>query len=126
MHLGEFEAGELRRRAAVGDPILQRVWEDQRWDHIPGAEPDEAFTVRVRRAIERIAAEHADGTVAAFTHGGVIGKAMQLATGSAPFAFISADNASITHLVVTEERWVVRAWNDTGHLSDRFTAEPLI
>lgn len=124
VHLGEFEGGELRRRAAEGDPIMGQVWDDERWDHIPGAEPDDDFTARVRDAIIRIAAEHADGTVAVFTHGGVIGKVMQLATRSRPFAFVGADNASITHLVVMEGRWLVRAWNDTGHLSARFTAEP--
>lgn len=124
VHLGEFEGGEYRRRAAEGDPVMSRVWADQRWDHIPGAEPDADFTTRVRAAVERIAAAHPDGTVAAFTHGGVIGKVMQLATASRPFAFVGADNASITHLVVLPDRWLVRAWNDTGHLSPRFTSEP--
>lgn len=124
VHLGELEGGEFRRRVAEGDPLMERVFTDQRWDHIPGAERDEDFTARVRGAIERIAAEHADGTVAVFTHGGVIGKVMQLATESRPFAFVGADNASITHLVVMGDRWLVRAWNDTGHLAARFTAEP--
>ena len=124
VHLGEFEGGEYRRRAAEGDPTMQRVFTDERWDHIPGAERDEDFTARVRGAIERLATDHADGTVAVFTHGGVIGKVMQLATGCRPFAFVGADNASITHLVVMGDRWLVRAWNDTGHLSPRFTAEP--
>lgn len=124
VHLGEFEGGEYRRRAAEGDPVMVRVYTDQRWDHIPGAEPDADFTARVRGAVERLAAAHPDSTVAAFTHGGVIGKIMQLATDARPFAFIGADNASITHLVVMGDRWVVRAWNDTGHLSNRFTAEP--
>ena len=124
VHLGQFEGGEYRRRAAEGDPTMQKVFTDQRWDHIPGAERDEDFTTRVRGAVERLAAHHADGTVAVFTHGGVIGKVMQLATGAQPFAFVGADNASITHLVVMGDRWLVRAWNDTGHLSARFTAEP--
>lgn len=123
VHLGAFEGGEYRRRAAEGDPILQRVWEQQSWDPIPDAERDAGFTGRVRAAIERIAAAHPDGIVVAFTHGGVIGKVMQLATGSEPFAFLGADNASITHIVVAEGRWTVRAWNDTGHLTPRFTAE---
>lgn len=124
VHLGAFEGGEYRRRVAEGDPILQRVWEEQSWDPIPDAERDAAFTGRVRAAIERIATAHPDGTVVAFTHGGVIGKVLQLATGSQPFAFLGADNASITHIVVAEGRWTVRAWNDTGHLSPRFSAEP--
>lgn len=124
VHLGEFEGGEYRRRAAEGDPVMQRVWEEQSWDPIPGAEPDEAFTRRVRDAIERIAAAHPDGAVAVFTHGGVIAKVMQLATGARPFAFLGADNASVTHVVVMRDGWAVRAWNDTGHLGDRFTSEP--
>ena len=124
VHLGDFEGGEYRRRAAEGDPSIQRVFAEERWDHIPGAERDEDFTARVRGAVERIARAHADGTVAVFTHGGVIGKVMQLATGARPFAFVGADNASITHVVVTPERWMVRAWNDTGHLAARFTSEP--
>ena len=40
------------------------------------------------------------------------------ATDSAPFAFLGADNASISKLVVTEERWVLRGYNDIAHLSD--------
>ena len=128
VHLGEFEGGELRRRAAEGDPIMVQVFTEQRWDPIPGAEHDEEFTARVRGAIERIAAAHPDAAVAVFTHGGVIAKVMELATGAAPFAFIGTDNASITHVVVTDERWTVRSWNDTGHLGARFTAEaqPLV
>lgn len=124
VHLGEFEGGEYRRRAAEGDPIMMRVWEQQSWDPIPGAEPDEAFTRRVRSAIERIAAAHPDRAVAVFTHGGVIAKVMQLATGARPFSFVGADNASITHIVVSDAGWAVRAWNDTGHLGDRFTTDP--
>ena len=45
-----------------------------------------------------------------------------------PWAFIGADNASISHVVVTDGRWVVRRFNDTTHLDDRLTvqAAPLI
>lgn len=71
---------------------------------------------RVRGAIERIAAAHPDQRVAVFTHGGIIATIMHLATGSQPFAFLGADNASLTHLVVLPNRWVVRRFNDTGHL----------
>ena len=56
-----------------------------------------------------------------FTHGGVIGTIMALATGSRRFAFIGADNASITHLVVAADRWIVRRFNDTGHLGTDLT-----
>ena len=59
-----------------------------------------------------------------FTHGGVIGQIMSEATGARPFAFTGSDNCGITHIVVTPEQWVVRAWNDTGHLASRFTNDP--
>jgi 2,3-bisphosphoglycerate-dependent phosphoglycerate mutase len=59
-----------------------------------------------------------------FTHGGVIGMLVSLATGGRPFAFISADNASITHLVVPGERWILRRFNDTGHLGTDLDRPP--
>ena len=51
-----------------------------------------------------------------FSHGGVIGHALALASDSRPFVFIHADNASISQLVVTRRRWLVRRFNDTAHL----------
>ena len=54
-------------------------------------------------------------------HGGVIGTIMNLATGSTGFSFTGADNASISHLVITPERWIVRCYNDTTHLRSRFS-----
>jgi probable phosphoglycerate mutase len=81
----------------------------------------------VRASIERIAAAHPDQRVAVFTHGGVIGQIVSMATGSRPFSFIDADNGSITQLVVTGDRWIIRRFNDTAHLHPAFTvrAEPL-
>lgn len=122
--LGELEGGAFRQRAAEGDPVLQQVWEQQRWDVIPGAEPDEVFSDRIRGAIGGIAERHPDQTVVAFVHGGVIGRVMHLATQCLPFAFIGTDNAAICHLVVHGDRWIVRSWNDTAHLSPRFTTDP--
>ncbi len=124
VHLGDWEGGEFRKRAAEMDPAVVEMWQTQRWDALPGAENDEAFAERVKRGIERIAAAHPDETVAVFTHGGVIGRIMAEASGSRPFAFNGSDNCGITHLVVHEDRWIVRAWNDTGHLANRFTNEP--
>jgi len=126
--LGDWEGGEFRRRIADGDPIAQLMYVEQRWDVIPGGEPAHQFENRVRRGIELIAAEHPDELVVAVVHGGVIGQVMNIATGSAGFAFTGADNASISHVVVDGDRWVVRCWNDTSHLSPTFSAapEPLI
>ena len=124
VHLGEWEGGEFRKRAADHDPLILRMWEEQRWDVIPGAEQGEVFSARVRAGVERIAGKHPDETVAVFTHGGVIGQIMAEATGAQGFAFTGSDNCGITHIVVTPDRWFVRAWNDTGHLGSRFTADP--
>jgi 2,3-bisphosphoglycerate-dependent phosphoglycerate mutase len=124
VHLGEWEGGELRRRVADGDPIVAKMWDEQRWDVIPGAEPADEFRDRVRGAIERIAAGHADQRVAVFAHGGTIGEVLAQATDARPFAFTGADNGSISHLVVTDDRWVVRRFNDTSHLDGALTTGP--
>lgn len=85
------------------------------------SEPKDAFAARIRAAVGRIHAAHPDQRVAVFTHGGVIGRILADASGSRPFAFTAADNGSISHVVVTGERWVVRRYNDTAHLDDGFT-----
>ena len=114
--LGEWEAGLYRKMVAERHPIAQRMFAEERWDVIPGAESLVAFDGRVRAAIGRLLAAHGGQRVAAFTHGGVIGQALALATGSRPFAFNGADNASISRLIVTPDRWWVRGYNDTAHL----------
>lgn len=122
--LGEWEGGLFRIRVAERHEYAVRMWETQRWDAIPGAESTEDLAARVRAAIGRIAAAHPDGHVVVFTHGGVIGQIVSMATGSEPFAFIDADNASITQLVVTEDRWIIRRFNDTAHLHPAFSVRP--
>ena len=124
VHLGEWEGGEFRRRVAEGHPVALRLLEEERWDVIPGAEPAGAFSSRVRSGLSRVAAAHPDSIVAVFTHGGVIGELLAQATASRPFAFTGADNASISHLVVAGDRWVLRRYNDTTHLGPRFAAAP--
>jgi len=116
VHLGDWEGGVFRKNVAEGHPIALRMLAEERWDVIPGAEPADAFARRVRAAIERITAAHPGQRVAAFTHGGVIGQALALATGSSPFALTGADNASISRLVIVPGRWIVRGYNDTAHL----------
>jgi probable phosphoglycerate mutase len=118
VHLGEWEGGLFRKHLAEGHPLAVRMREEERWDVIPGAESAAALAGRVRGALERIAGAHPGGRVAVVTHGGVIGQALALATGSRPFAFSGADNASISQLVLTADRWVLRRFNDTAHLAD--------
>ncbi|PZG16844.1 histidine phosphatase family protein [Nonomuraea aridisoli] len=121
VHLGEWEGGLFRQRVAEGHPIAQRMSAEERWDVIPGAEPAAAFSERVRKVLARLAAAHPDQRIAVVTHGGVIAEALAIATGSRPFAFLGADNASVSHLVLTEARWILRRYNDTAHLTAAFT-----
>ena len=114
--LGEWEGGLLRQKAADRDPLIEKMWAVQRWDVVPGAESREVFGGRLRGAVERIAAAHPGGQIVVFSHGAAIGELLAQASGSTPFAFINADNTSISRLVVTPERWIVRGYNDTAHL----------
>jgi probable phosphoglycerate mutase len=59
-----------------------------------------------------------DQRVVVFAHGGVIGEVLAHATGSEPFTFAGADNGSVSQIVVTGQRWIVRRFNDTAHLED--------
>ena len=115
--LGEWEGGLLRQKAVDRDPLFQQVMKEQRWDLVPGAESRAVFGGRLREAVERIVAAHPGGRVLVFSHGAAIGELLAQASGAHPFAFLNVDNASISKLVVAPERWVVRGFNDTAHLS---------
>jgi 2,3-bisphosphoglycerate-dependent phosphoglycerate mutase len=116
VHLGEWEGGIFRKNVADGHPVSLQMFAEQRWDVIPGAESSAALASRVRASIERLAAAHPGQRIAAFTHGGVIGQALSLASGSRPFAFLGAENTSISRLVIVGDQWIVRGFNDTAHL----------
>jgi probable phosphoglycerate mutase len=75
----------------------------------------------VNEGITRVANAHFDERVVVVTHGGVIGQVLASATDARGFAFIGADNASISHIVVEGERIVVRRFNDTTHLEPHFS-----
>jgi probable phosphoglycerate mutase len=122
--LGDWEGGLFRRKIADQDPIAVRMYEEQRWDVIPNGEPTAAFESRVRAAIERIADAHPGELVVAFVHGGVIGQVMNIAAGTTGWRFNGADNASIHHVVVDDDRWMIRCFNDTSHLHPTFSTAP--
>jgi probable phosphoglycerate mutase len=115
VYLGEWETGLFRKKVMERDPIAVRMVEEQRWDVIPGAEPQADFAQRTRAVVERIAHAHPDQCVAVFAHGAIIGEMLSLATGSTGFAF-TPDNTGISQLVITPQRWIVRRFNDTAHL----------
>jgi 2,3-bisphosphoglycerate-dependent phosphoglycerate mutase len=121
VHLGELDGGAFRIAVHDRDPRIGEVFAQERWDVIAGAERMEDFAARTRVGIERIVAGLSPGaTVAAIVHGGVIGELCRQASGSRPFAFVHADNGSITRLVVFPGgRWSVRSFNEGGHLAGR-------
>ncbi|MEL7098456.1 MAG: histidine phosphatase family protein [Pseudomonadota bacterium] len=116
VHLGDWDGGLYRQKAAERDPVYLEMLAKQDWGVIPNAEPRAAFTARVRRGLTRIAAAHEGQRVAVVVHGGVIAAALSMATSSPPFAFQGAANGSISRLVIHNDAWSVRAFNDTSHL----------
>ena len=118
VNTGQLEGGKFRIAVAHGDPIIARLLEAERWDVIPGAEPMEVFEARVRAAAAEIVAA-GPGAAIVVTHGGVVAELCRQATGSRPFAFLNADNASITRIVfLPDGGQILRVYNDTAHLTE--------
>ena len=117
--LGDWEGGELRIRASQGDPLFFRMLEEERWDVIPNAEPMERFAERVRAGLESIVASVGrEARAVAFVHGGVIGELCRQATDSRPFAFVHADNCSVSRLLVMDGgRQLLWSFNDSTHVA---------
>lgn len=121
--LGEWEGWVFEQKFVDRDPVALEMVRLQRWDLAPGCEPLGGFARRVRSGIERIAARHVDERVVVVVHAGVIGEVLAQASGSEPWSFVGADNGSLSHLVVTRARWIVRRFNDTTHLDPRLSVE---
>ena len=118
VHLGELDGGAFRIAVRRRDPIVAEVFRAQRWDVIPGAETMEEFAARTRAGLERMVdGLRAGATIAAVVHGGVIGELCRQASGSRPFAFVHADNGSLTRLVLLREgHWWIRSFNEAAHV----------
>ncbi len=123
VHLGEWEGGLFRIKAHENHPKVVEMREHQEWGRIPGAETNAELNARVARGLSGIIERHPDQVVVVVVHGGVIGSVLSQATGSEPFAFVGADNGSISHLVAYQGRLNVRRFNDTSHLSPAISAE---
>ncbi|MEZ5269971.1 MAG: histidine phosphatase family protein [Microthrixaceae bacterium] len=85
----------------------------------PGAESWDAFQGRCVSAVERITNAHRGERVLAVVHGGVIGAVLAHVARSRNFAFVGADNSSVSEIVHIGDpidRWVLRRFNDVTHL----------
>ena len=90
-------------------------------EFIPGAEPELAFTHRIRAALAAVRKVHAEGDVAVVAHGGVfrtyLADLLQASMGSAEFSF---GNASLTQIEFTAEHFAkVRFVNDCTHVLEK-------
>jgi probable phosphoglycerate mutase len=123
VHLGEWDNGLYRKYASEGHPVIREAYEKEEWGVIPGAETEAQLRARVMPVIERIVSDHPDHRVVVVVHGGVIGAVLSELTRSRPWAFMGADNGSISHVVAHDGRWILRRFNDTGHLAGELSTE---
>lgn len=118
VHMGEWEHGEFEKRLRAQDPTCLRVFAEERWEIIPGAEADDAFESRVLRGLRTAADGLAPGESAVVvTHAGVIAALCSAVTNRRGFAFLPPDNASFSRvLILPDGRFKLRSFNETRHL----------
>jgi probable phosphoglycerate mutase len=114
--MGEWEGGLYRQKIAERDPLVAALFNEQRFDVVPGGESNESLASRTSAAISTIAAAHVGEVVVVFSHAVAISAMLARATRAAMFSYITADNASISELVVAGEDWSIRSFNDRAHL----------
>ena len=123
--LGIGEGGQFRVMTEEDHPAVQAVRASKEWGELPGAESNLELTERVVGALEAIHGNHPDQTVGVFCHGGVIGAAVGHALQVNAFRMSGARNGSITELVRTPTDWIIRSFNDAGHIGTLFTDDDL-
>ena len=116
VHLGAWEGGRIREFISQGHPIWQQVVAAHDWGRIPGAETSAQLQQRCVGALQQLHAAHPDQRVVCVVHGGVIGALAAYAIGARPRAFDGADNGSLHTIVVLDDHWQLRRFNDTTHL----------
>ncbi len=116
VHMGDWEGGRYRERIAAGDPLAARVFLEERWDVVPGAESNDDLFARTGAAVSDLADRHRGGRVLVVAHAVSIAAVLAQATRSSPLAFVGADNASISVLVAVAGRNLLRRFNDAAHL----------
>jgi probable phosphoglycerate mutase len=118
VRLGDWAAGEFRRRAMVGDPEWVAWRRTRRWDGIPGAEGDLAFRTRVTAAVDEIARRHTGQTTAIVVHGGVINAYIAQVLEIPHSLWLTVENTSITKVLVGDGEHHVVVAGDCHHLYD--------
>lgn len=126
--LGDWEAGLFRHMVAEQQhPAAVEFRRTFDFGVVPGAESNAELRARTVASLERLRLAHPDEHVVCFVHGGVIAALCAHATGAAAHTgFSGADNGSIHRLVLGEERWWLRSFNDTVHLGDVMTPQAVV
>lgn len=125
VQLGIAEAGRFRMMVEENHPAVEAVRASREWGDIPGAETNLDLTERVVGVLNQIHADHPDQAVAIFCHGGVIGAAVGHALSVNPFRMSGARNGSLSELVRTPTDWILRSFNDAGHIGSLFADHDL-
>lgn len=120
VYLGIAEGGRFRQMAEEQHPAIEALRRHREWGEIPEAESNLELTERVVGVLDAIHRNHRDHAVAVFCHGGVIGAAVGHALCVNPVRMSDARNGSITEIVRTPDDWVLRSFNDAGHVGSLF------
>ncbi|MFT4054127.1 MAG: histidine phosphatase family protein [Novosphingobium sp.] len=117
VHMGDFEH-TFYEHAHARNPLIARMFAEERWDVIPNAEPVDDFAERVRRGMAHLLDGVGEGeTSVLFSHAGTIAEICRQATQSRRFAFTGVENASISRLLVNPDgSWKLRTFNEVAHL----------
>lgn len=118
--LGIAEGGRYREMVHDEHPAVVAAMTERDWGAIPGAESNRQLTDRIVGLLDRLHRAHHDQVVALFCHGGVIGAAVGHALSVNPFRMSGARNGSLTEVVRTPGDWVLRSFNDAGHIGSLF------
>lgn len=117
---GEWE-GRTHAELEVTDAERYRAWRDAAGiRQPPGGEPIATATERVTALLDELATGE-PGTVCIVSHGGTLRILARLVfeLGDDRSWALDVDNASVSVASVSEGRWRLDRWNDTGHLLGR-------
>lgn len=101
----------------VWQGITARFTRTPRWDLLPFSEPSAAFRSRVVTAVEGVLALHDVAHLVVVCHGGVINAYLAELLGIADDMFFRPAHASLTRLLVHEDRRVLHTLNELTHLA---------
>jgi broad specificity phosphatase PhoE len=88
------------------------------WASIAGSEPSVEFRARVKAALDGLAARHAGGRGAVFSHGGVINAYAAMTVGIEQDFFFPPVNTSISVVRVKDGMRLLLGLNDVCHLRE--------